>query len=135
VSTAFTSFSFKDAHGNDVTSSLTAAQQAAIAAVEASLSLTASPSNANDGSVAWSYDVPDDSLAFLADGETLTLTYLASVDDGHGGTAITPITVTIIGSSDVPHLITELPGHTGDSVDHDTVTGTLAFGGAPQRVW
>ena len=113
VSTAFTSFSFKDAHGNDVTSSLTAAQQAAIAAVEASLSLTASPSNANDGSVAWSYDVPDDSLAFLADGETLTLTYLASVDDGHGGTAITPITVTIIGSSDVPHLITELPGHTG----------------------
>ena len=130
VSTAFTSFSFKDAHGNDVTSTLTAAQQAAIAAIEVSLSLTASPSNANDGSIAWSYDVPDNDLAFLADGETLTLTYLASVDDGHGGTANTPVTVTIIGSSNVPHLITELAVHTGDTIDHDTVTGILAFAGA-----
>ena len=132
VSTTFSALSYRDAHGNDITSALTAEQQAEIAAVEASLTLDPSLTSANNGSVTWSYDIADDKLGFLADGDTLTLTYLASVDDGHGGLATTPITVTILGVSDVPYRITELSGHTGDRTDFDTVSGKLTFAGVDQ---
>ncbi len=124
VSTTFSSFTYQDSDGNDKT--LTAGQQAA---VEASLTLTPSLSNTNNGSVAWSYDIADSNLGFLADGDKLTLTYMASVDDGHGGLTSTPIKVTILGVSGVPHLITELPGHTGDTADSDTASGALTFTG------
>ncbi len=75
-----------------------------------SLKLTPSPTNANNGSVTWSYDVADGNLDFLADGDTLTLTYLASVDDGHGGVATAPITVTILGANDTPVITSAAAG-------------------------
>ncbi|HEX3116704.1 MAG TPA: VCBS domain-containing protein [Bradyrhizobium sp.] len=128
VSTTFGSFTYKDSHGNDISSTLTAAQQTA---VETSLNLIPSLSNTNNGSVHWSYEVADSNLGFLADGSTLTLTYTASVDDGHGGVTTAPITVSILGISDVPHLITERPGQTGDTAlaDSDTASGALTFAG------
>ncbi len=43
VTTAFSTFTYKDAHGNDVTSALTPAQQAEVAAVEAALTLNRFP--------------------------------------------------------------------------------------------
>ena len=133
VTTAFSTFTYKDAHGNDVTSALTPAQQAEVAAVEAALTLKASLTNANNGTVTWSYDIADGKLGFLADGDLLTLTYTASVDDGHGGQVSTPITVTILGVSDVPFPISEQsnesqPNPTGSNTP-DTVSGTLAFTG------
>ena len=133
VTTAFSTFTYKDAHGNDVTSALTPAQQAEVAAVEAALTLNASLTNANNGTVTWSYDIADGKLGFLADGDLLTLTYMASVDDGHGGQVSTPITVTILGVSDVPFPISEQsnesqPNPTGSNAP-DTVSGTLAFTG------
>ncbi len=133
VTTAFSTFTYKDAHGNDVTSALTPVQQAEVAAVEAALTLKASLTNANNGTVTWSYDIADGKLGFLADGDLLTLTYTASVDDGHGGQVSTPITVTILGVSDVPFPISEQsnesqPNPTGSNTP-DTVSGTLAFTG------
>ena len=107
VSAQFTSFTFQDASHNDVTSSLTPEQDADIAAVEASLALTPSTANANDGSVNWSYDVADDKFDFLAAGEVLTLTYTASVDDGHGGLVSKPIAVAITGTDDAPMIQNE----------------------------
>jgi VCBS repeat-containing protein len=131
VTTAFSTFTYKDAHGNDI--ALTPALQAEIAAVEAGLTLNPSLTNANNGSVTWSYNVADGLLSFLADGDLLTLTYTASVDDGHGGLVNTPITVTILGVSDVPFPISERsnesqPNPTGSSLP-DTASGTLAFTG------
>ena len=58
VTTAFSTFTYKDAHGNDVTSALTPAQQAEVAAVEAALTLKASLTNANNGTVTWSMTSP-----------------------------------------------------------------------------
>jgi VCBS repeat-containing protein len=107
VSAQLTSFSYHNASDADVTSSLTPQQQADVAALEASLALTPSPANANNGSVGWSYDVADNKLDFLAAGDVLTLTYLATVSDGHGGSASQPLTVTITGTNDQPTIVGE----------------------------
>ena len=126
VTTAFSTFTYKDAHGNDI--ALTPALQAEIAAVEAALTLNPSLTNANNGSVTWSYDIADGLLGFLADGDQLTLTYMASVDDGHGGLVSKPITVTILGVSDVPFPIDERSNERGSNAP-DTASGTLTFAG------
>ena len=107
VSTQFTSFTYQNAADQNITSSLTPQQQADVAALEASLALTPSPTNANDGSVGWSYDVADSKLDFLAAGDVLTLTYMATVNDGHGGLASQPLTVTITGTNDQPTIVSE----------------------------
>ena len=72
----------------------------AIAAVYAPLTVTQAAGNTNNGSASWSYSVPDSAFDFLADGEVLTLTYTATVDDGHGGIVTKPFTVTVTGSND-----------------------------------
>jgi VCBS repeat-containing protein len=107
VSAAFSSFTYKSAAGNDITSSLSAGQLAHIAALETSLALAPSPINANNGTVGWSYDVLDSKLDFLASGDVLTLTYTASVNDGHGGLVTEPLTVTLTGARDVPAIVGE----------------------------
>ena len=48
-----------------------------ILAVEAPLSVTQGAGNTHNGSVVWSYDVADSNFDFIADGETLVLTYTA----------------------------------------------------------
>ena len=80
--------------------------------------------NTNNGSADWTYSVPDSAFDFLADGEILTLTYTATVDDGHGGIITKPLTVTVTGSNDAVAItsaradgaITEIAG-AHDSVD------------------
>ena len=85
--------------------------------------------NTNNGSASWTYSVADGAFDFLAEGEILTLTYTATVDDGHGGVVTKPITVTVTGTNDTPvvyadisggndtglHGITEWAGTTGDT--------------------
>ena len=131
VTSAFTSFTYQDRLHTDVTATLTPEQLAAIAAVEATLTLTPAASNANNGTVTWSYDVADSAFDFLADGETLTLTYTATVNDGHGGVVDVPITVTVTGTNDVPTIsatsdsFTELDGTGNADIDH--AGGTITF--------
>ena len=117
ASAAFTSFTFEPAV-NNAANALTAAQLAAIAAVQAPLTVTQAAGNTNDGSASWSYSVPDSAFDFLADGEVLTLTYTATVDDDHGGVVTTPLTITVTGSNDAVEItggehtatITEIAG-------------------------
>src|SRR5262249_46222903 len=79
--TEFSSFTYQDAQHHDVTATLTAAQLAAIANVSVPLNVVQDPSQKNSGTATWTYNVPDGALDFLADGETLTLTYTAFVDN------------------------------------------------------
>jgi VCBS repeat-containing protein len=102
VSTTFASFDYVDAQHHNITSSLTETQRAHIQAVESSLAVTPTAGNTHTGSATWSYSLADSHFDFLAAGETLTLTYTASVDDDRGGVATTPLTVTITGTNDVP---------------------------------
>ena len=69
--------------------------------------------NSHNGSATWTYSIADSAFDFIADDETLTLNYVATVDDGHGGVISTPITVSIhgadvvvIGTNDVPTIAT-----------------------------
>jgi VCBS repeat-containing protein len=131
VSVQFTSFSYHDALHNDITATLTPQQLADVEAVESSLTLTPSASNANNGSDVWSYDVVNSAFNFLGADETLTLTYTATVNDGHGGLVTEPLTVTITGTDDPPTIsatsgaLTELPASGNSTIDH--VGGTIAF--------
>ena len=134
ASAYFTSFTYQNASHINVTSSLTVEQLAAIAAVEAPLTVVQAAGNTNSGSASWTYSVPDSAFDFLAEGEILTLTYTATVDDGHGGVVTKPITVTVTGANDAPvvyadisgdndtglHGITEWAGTTGDTAHFDT---------------
>ncbi|MHC2466088.1 VCBS domain-containing protein [Bradyrhizobium embrapense] len=133
----FNSFSYRDAHGNDVTSSLTAAEQAAIKAVEIPLLLDPNPQNTNIGSATWTYSLADGAFDFLAAGETLTLTYMVRVDNNYplsNETGFNTITITITGTNDTPVVtsaaqvgsITELPWTTNSAVP-DTAHGTVTF--------
>ena len=121
-------FRYYDAQGNDITATLTPAQLAAILAVEVPLSVTQAAGNSHNGSANWTYSVEDSKFDFIAKGETLTLNYVAQVDDGHGGVVSTPITVSIkgadvvvVGTNDLPTIATtsdafaELANQTGST--------------------
>ncbi|WP_298865364.1 tandem-95 repeat protein, partial [uncultured Sulfitobacter sp.] len=84
---------------------LTAAQQTALADA---LALTPNAMNANNGSVGWDYSVGATDVDFLAAGETVELTYTATVDDGTT-TATTDFTVTITGTNDAPMVTATNP--------------------------
>ncbi len=60
-----------------------------------------------DGSVDWTFEVPDSSLDFLAEGETREFTYTVTVDDGEGGTASREVIVTVTGTNDAPVVTSE----------------------------
>jgi VCBS repeat-containing protein len=137
-------FRYYDAQGNDVTATLTPAQLAAILAVQVPLTVVQAAANTHSGSATWTYSIADSAFDFIADDETLTLNYVAQVDDGHGGVISTPITVSIhgadvvvIGTNDVPvidttsDLLAELsnanqPNPTGSTTLH-TASGTISF--------
>ena len=92
------------------------------------------PGNTNDGSASWSYSTADGAFDFLAYGEILTLTYTATVDDGHGGLVTKPITVTVTGSNDTAEITSDPQAatlteraDTHDSATPDTASGAITF--------
>ena len=68
--------------------------------------MTQAPGNTHNGSANWTYSVADGKFDFLAVGEILTLTYTATVDDGHGGVITKPFTITITGTNDTAAITT-----------------------------
>jgi VCBS repeat-containing protein len=98
------------------------------------LTVVQAAGNTNNGSASWTYSAPDSAFDFLAEGEILTLTYTATVDDGHGGVVTEPITVTVTGTNDTPD-ITSAPqtatiaeiADTHDSSAPDEAHGTISF--------
>ncbi|WP_249143887.1 VCBS domain-containing protein [Bradyrhizobium lablabi] len=137
ASAAFSSFIYLDARGQDVTAALAPEQLAAIKAVEVPLSVVQAAGNTHDGSATWTYSIQDKAFDFIAKGETLILTYVATVDDGHGGVTSTTISVSISGAdgtNDVPVItsgvqaaaITEVAAMK-DSVVPDTASGAVSF--------
>ena len=129
ASAAFTSYTYQNTANANLT--LTAGQ---LDAVDAALTVVQADGNTNNGSADWTYSVPDSAFDFLADGEILTLTYTATVNDGHGGIVTKPLTVTVIGTNDTvaiasaPQIgaITEIAG-AYDSSTPDTANGTIEF--------
>ncbi|HET7889772.1 MAG TPA: FecR domain-containing protein, partial [Bradyrhizobium sp.] len=141
VSAKFASFTYQDAHGNDVTSKLNALELADIKAVENGLSVTQGTFNSvGDGTASWTYKIPDGAFDFLAKGETLTLTFNATVDNNYvpaDQTGSGTFTITITGTNDAPVITspqqnvnfvsagTDTKG--GELIPNTATSGTLAF--------
>src|SRR5581483_5432096 len=137
----FSSFTYKDVHGNDVTASLSALQKADIAATETALTLTPDPGNTNNGFVGVLYSLADKNFDFLAAGEELTLTYTITVNTNYGPdpeATNVQVTFTIIGTNDQPIIATDhaiqkiaFSGGTSTSggplISGDATAGTFAF--------
>jgi len=135
VQTKFDSFTYQDAQHNDVTKMLNAQQLADIAAVQANLLLVPDPGNKNTGSVTWTYSMVDSAFDFIAAGETLTLTYIAQVDNNFGPnneTGFQSFTITITrGANDVPTIVSASTTATGavteDAAPKLTAGGTITY--------
>ena len=136
VSATFNSFTYHDAHGNDLGGTLNALQQADIAALEIKLGIAPGSGNNNNGTATLTYSVVDSAFDFLAAGETLTLTYFVRVDNNYAGNdeaTTLPITITITGTNDVPVITTgaESVAYSGGKL---TPGGNLqTIGGAPTK--
>ena len=98
------------------------------------LTVVQASGNTNEGSATWSYSAADNAFDFLADGEILTLTYTATVNDGHGGVVTKPITVTVTGSNDTVEITSDPQtaaisekADTPGSATPDTASGAITF--------
>jgi hypothetical protein len=88
---------YTDASGQVQT--LTAGQ---LTFLESALTLTAAPGNTDNGSKTLTYSLANNALGFVGPGQTVVLTANVTVDDHHGGTASTPVSVTIGGVENSP---------------------------------
>jgi VCBS repeat-containing protein len=134
VSTAFDHFKYHDAAGHDVTATLTAEQLNAINAVAVPLVVVQDAGGKNTGAATWTYNVQDHALDFLAEGETLTLTYMARVDNNYAPSdefTFAPFTITITGTNDVPTIVANLTNASGGVVEDSNVnaSGNIATDG------
>ena len=130
VSVKFSSFTYQNAKGNDVTGSLTSLQLADIAKVEAAVTVSGNtgPNTGGFGSATWNYSVTDKAFDFLAAGETLTLTYTATVDNNYqplDQTGSQTITITITGTNDAPVITSPQQNVSFVSSGTDTKGGEL----------
>ena len=57
---------------------------------------------ASSETIDWHYDPAAADLDWLRAGDTLTLTFVAQVDDGHGNVGAQNLVITITGTNDVP---------------------------------
>ncbi|WP_051379873.1 VCBS domain-containing protein [Bradyrhizobium murdochi] len=129
ASAAFASYTYQGAA--DASLTLTAGQ---LDAVDAALTVAQAAGNTNNGSASWTYSVPDSAFDFLADGEVLTLTYTATVNDGHGGIINKPLIVTVTGTNDTAVIasspqsaaISEIADTSG-SATPDHANGAITF--------
>jgi VCBS repeat-containing protein len=78
--------------------------------------------------VDWNYSVDDNALDFLAEGESITVSYVATIDDHHQGTAQQPILITIEGANDAP-AITAVAGIDSSGADLAEANAPLTASG------
>jgi VCBS repeat-containing protein len=57
-----------------------------------------------DQSGKWTYTADPKAIQALPEGKEVQETFVVQVDDGHGGTDLQTITVTLTGTNDVPHI-------------------------------
>ena len=113
VTVNFSSFSYQNAQHQDLSGNLTPLQLAEIAAAAADIVVVPSPNNKNTGSATWTYTVPGAALDFLAPGQTLTLSFVARVDNNfalNDEFTQLPFTVTIIGVASEIWIASTSPG-------------------------
>ena len=102
------------------------------AQLKAMLALTGTPIAADTGTahnLAWNFNSVGEAFNYLNTSETLTLTYVVQVDDGHTGTTTQNLVVTVNGSGDPPVISVVVPDSATPSIAETNATlatsGTL----------
>ncbi|WP_164548673.1 VCBS domain-containing protein [Mesorhizobium sp. M7D.F.Ca.US.005.01.1.1] len=83
-------------------------------------SLAANPTDTHN--LNWSFSSAPQAFDFLAQGETLTLTYSIKADDGHTGIDTQTVTITVTGTNDAPVAVADI----NSGLEDTTITGTVA---------
>ncbi|MBV7550346.1 VCBS domain-containing protein [Pseudomonas sp. PDM26] len=93
------------------------------------LSPVSEAANAANGSVQWTYNLNNAAAQYLAQGQTVTETYLVTISDGHGSSVTQNVTVTITGTNDAP-TVTAAEVESGAVAEDGTpvASGSFAFG-------
>src|SRR5262245_33698519 len=98
----------------------------AVLASALTTSVSTTDSTGTTGPTVATFSAPDNTRAFLAAGETLTITYDVTVTDNTGASLTQPVTITITGSNDAPVLAADASGpHT--TIQGFQTSGTLTF--------
>ncbi|GAB5460426.1 VCBS domain-containing protein [Hoeflea alexandrii] len=88
------------AHGYTPTDEQIAALKAGFSLDDAALSNFSNTTGV--GSTGWTYQVANNVVDFLGDGDSVELTYVVTIDDGNGGTVTQNVVITVTGTSDAP---------------------------------
>ncbi|MES3000747.1 MAG: VCBS domain-containing protein [Pseudomonadota bacterium] len=88
--------------------------------------VTTAATGAGAGTVTWDYNVANSATQYLAAGETVVEQFVVKVSDGHGGTAMQTVSVTVTGTNDAPTVSSAVA--TGSLVE-DAALPTLATSG------
>jgi len=118
---AFSDVDLSDSH------SLTFAPQALGYLGDFNASVLQDSAGFGTGSVNWTFEVPNDELQYLAEGETLTQHYDLTIEDLHGASATRTVTIAINGANDEPSPETDevfvqedaILGASGNVLDND----------------
>jgi VCBS repeat-containing protein len=107
----------------DITSSAASIPNDLHSALQSALTLQASSFSSNSGTVNWDFDLDNSLVQYLAEGETVTVTYTIAVKDDSGvgasdTSALQTVTVVITGTNDTPVIAVTSPaavteGNTG----------------------
>ncbi|EJM46898.1 VCBS repeat-containing protein, partial [Pseudomonas sp. GM33] len=93
------------------------------------LSPVSEAANAADGSVQWTYNLSNVAAQYLAQGQTVTETYVVTISDGHGSSATQNVTITITGTNDGPTVTAAEVESAAVTEDGTTLaSGSFAFG-------
>ena len=75
--------------------------------IENAFVITNVSTNTNNGTINWDYQIDQKAVEFLGDGEKVTAVFTITVTDDEGAIATQDVTVTIIGTNDVPEVSLE----------------------------
>ncbi|MGO4312943.1 beta strand repeat-containing protein, partial [Pseudomonas sp. KB_15] len=93
------------------------------------LSSVSEAANAANGSVQWTYNLSNAAAQYLAQGQTVTETYLVTISDGHGSSVTQNVTITITGTNDGPTVAAaELESGAVAEDGTKVASGSFAFG-------
>ncbi|TYO63879.1 hypothetical protein FXV83_25000 [Bradyrhizobium hipponense] len=93
-----------------------------------SLDPVSEAANAANGSVQWHYTLNNAAAQYLAQGQSVTESFVVTVNDGHGSTATQTVTVTITGSNDAATVSSDSKSVTeGDTASALNTSGQLSI--------
>ena len=124
-------FHWADANGDALT--LTTIQISALTTASHLAPTLHDSTTTGHGSVDFAYSAVDASFDFLAEGETLTVTYDVTVNDNDHAASTRPVTITVTGTNDAPVAFADSDQGTiveaGNDVDDNVLPGVATTSG------